>query len=56
MADVTALAVPVPLNNELYAIAVAGPSHRVDEHFVAISGALLQVQAEILEAEVTHHG
>ena len=54
--DVTALAVSIPINNELYAIAVAGPSHRVDAHFDEVSKALLQAQADILEEEISHHG
>ena len=54
--DVTALAVSIPLNNELFAIAVAGPSHRVDARFAEVSRLLLQAQADILEEEISHHG
>ena len=32
VADVTAIAVPVRVNNELLGLAVAGPSHRMDPH------------------------
>lgn len=54
--DVTALAVPVPLNNELYAIAIAGPSHRLDARFTQVSNLLRQAQVDILEGEIVLHG
>ena len=56
VADVTALAVPVPLGNELFAIAVAGPSHRVDARFDELAGLLAQARMGLFEGEITHHG
>ena len=44
VADVTAVAVPVTVNNELYALAVAGPSHRMDGNFDRCVKFLLQAQ------------
>jgi DNA-binding IclR family transcriptional regulator len=49
VADVTALAVPISLNNELFGLAVAGPSHRVYAHFDRISGALKDAQSGLAE-------
>ena len=38
--DVTAMALPVAINNELYGLAVAGPSHRMDANEKQIGAAL----------------
>ena len=47
--DVTAFALPVAINNELYAIAVAGPSHRMDARAAAVGAALLEMRDSLLE-------
>ncbi|HEY8351773.1 MAG TPA: IclR family transcriptional regulator [Sphingomonadales bacterium] len=44
VADVTAIAVPVTVNNDLYGIAVAGPSHRMDANFDHCLAALRRAQ------------
>lgn len=49
VSDVTALAVPIALNNELFGLAVAGPSHRVDARFDEISEALTATQENLRE-------
>lgn len=54
--DVTALAVPVLLNNELFGLAVAGPSHRVDANFEAVSLALANTLDQLLEQDIATHG
>jgi DNA-binding IclR family transcriptional regulator len=56
VADVTALAVPVLLNNELFGLAVAGPSHRIDANFNAVSRSLLNTLDQLLEQEIVAHG
>jgi len=56
VADVTAIAVPVLLNNELYGLAVAGPSHRVDRHFDALTRALTNTLDQLLEQDIAAHG
>jgi IclR family transcriptional regulator, acetate operon repressor len=47
--DVTALAVPICVNNELFGLAVAGPSHRVDASYDQIALALQDAQRSLLE-------
>jgi len=49
VADVTALAAPIPINDELFGLAVAGPSHRVDPGFDTVARALKAAQASLLE-------
>jgi len=47
--DVTAVAVPLWINNELYGLAIAGPAHRMDAHFSDIAGTLKQVGKSLSE-------
>ena len=47
--DVSALAAPINVNNELFGLAVAGPSHRVDGRFVEIADALRAAQGRLLD-------
>jgi DNA-binding IclR family transcriptional regulator len=54
--DVTALAVPVSMNNELFGLAVAGPSHRVDARFDAVAQALKAAQRSLVEQGVADPG
>jgi DNA-binding IclR family transcriptional regulator len=54
--DVTAIAVSLNLNNELFGIAVAGPSHRIDSNFDEIARALQDAQASFLDASAKGHG
>lgn len=49
VADVTALAVPISINNELFGLAVAGPSHRVHASFDKVARALKEAEASLLE-------
>ena len=50
--DVTAVAVPVWLNNELYALAIAGPAHRMDPQFKEIAKALMAAGAGLSEQAI----
>ena len=52
VADVTAIAVPVSINDELFGIAVAGPALRMDSHFETIVGRLKEAQRELVERGV----
>lgn len=56
VADVTALAVPIRVNNELFGIAVAGPSHRIDARLDDIARMLKQTRTDLLEREMPHYG
>lgn len=56
VADVTALAVPISVNNELFGLAVAGPSHRVDARFDRVAGALKEAQQCLAEQGITAFG
>lgn len=47
--DVTALAAPISVNNTLFGLAVAGPSHRVCASFDTVSRALKDAQERLLE-------
>ena len=47
VADVTAIAVPVSVNNELLGIAVAGPSHRMAPNFDKHVSSLLEAQRRL---------
>lgn len=47
VADVTAIAVPVTINNDLCGIAVAGPSHRMETNFDQCLQALRQAQGRL---------
>lgn len=49
VADVTALAAPVHINNELFGLAVAGPSHRVYASFDKVARALKATQQSLFE-------
>ncbi len=55
VADVTALAVPLRLNNEQLAIAVAGPSHRIDAKLGEITRLLRKTLSSLLEQEQYEH-
>ena len=52
VSDVTALAVPISINNELFGLAVAGPSHRVYANFDKVARALKEAQ-DTLQERVT---
>lgn len=52
VADVTAIAVPVCINDELFGIAVAGPAQRMESHFEAIAGRLKDAQRELVDRGV----
>jgi IclR family transcriptional regulator, acetate operon repressor len=56
VADVTALAVPVSVNNEWLGLAVAGPSHRIDARFADVARALKAAQERLLQQGITGHG
>jgi len=56
VADVTAIAVPVLLNNELYGLAVAGPNHRIDARFDALARELTNTLDQLLEQDIAAHG
>lgn len=45
--DVTALGVPVSANNEVFGLAVAGPSHRIETNFNDIAQALLHARSRL---------
>jgi IclR family transcriptional regulator, acetate operon repressor len=47
--DVSAIAVPLSVNNETFGLAVAGPSHRIDARFDEIIRALGEAQQDLLE-------
>jgi IclR family acetate operon transcriptional repressor len=47
--DVTALAVPVAINNELYGLAVAGPSHRLEKSADAVVAALVAARDALID-------
>lgn len=47
--DVTAVAVPVAINNELFGLAVAGPSHRMDSRSDRIVAALTATRDALVE-------
>jgi DNA-binding IclR family transcriptional regulator len=49
VADVTAIAVPISLNNEFYALAVAGPSHRMEAREEEIQVALAAARDGLLD-------
>jgi DNA-binding IclR family transcriptional regulator len=53
VADVTALAVPLAINDDLFALAVAGPSHRVDARLQALAAGLVGVRHRLSEQGVT---
>lgn len=50
--DVTAIAVPVPVNTELFGLAVAGPSYRVDAKFHSVVRELRKSVARLLEQDI----
>lgn len=52
VADVTALAAPVRINNELFGLAVAGPSHRVYAKFDKLARELKSAQGSLRELVV----
>ena len=47
--DVTAMAVPIAVNHELFGLAVAGPSHRMDARDAEIRAALLETRDSLLD-------
>lgn len=47
--DVSALAVPLNINDELFGLAIAGPSHRIDARFEEIKGLLKDAQKRLLD-------
>jgi len=52
VADVTAIAVLVMINNEPYGIAVAGPGHRMNDNFDRCVKLLLQTQDNLLASGI----
>jgi DNA-binding IclR family transcriptional regulator len=50
--DVTAIAVPVPVNNELLGLAVAGPSHRMEPNFDKHVARLLGAQRKLVPQSI----
>ena len=50
--DVTAVAVPLWLNNELFGLAVAGPAHRIDPQFRAVAQALMAAGTGLSEQTI----
>jgi IclR family acetate operon transcriptional repressor len=52
VAEVTAVAIPVRLNEELFGIAVAGPAPRVDGNLKRITSLLIAAQRELLDSGV----
>jgi DNA-binding IclR family transcriptional regulator len=50
--DVTAVAVLLSINSELYGLAVAGPSHRMDARFGAVAQALLDARRSLIDEGV----
>ncbi len=48
VADVTAIAVPVTINNELLGLAVAGPSHRMENNFEKCVATLRKAQKQLV--------
>lgn len=54
--DVTALAAPIGVNNELFGLAVAGPSHRVEASFERVASALKDAQQRLVEQGITAFG
>ena len=56
VADVTALAVPISVNNEFFGIALAGPSHRINAGFDTLADALKTAVDRLREQGVADHG
>lgn len=50
--DVTAVSAPVSVNNQLYGLAVAGPSHRVDARFDKVIEALKHASKILLDQHI----
>jgi IclR family acetate operon transcriptional repressor len=55
VADVTAVSIPVSINNQLYGLAVAGPSHRVDARFDEVTQALKNATKSLLDQRIADH-
>jgi DNA-binding IclR family transcriptional regulator len=53
VADVTAIAVAVPVNNELLGLAVAGPTHRMEPQFEQHVARLVQAQLRFKSEGIT---
>jgi len=53
--DVTAVSIPVGINNQLYGLAVAGPSHRVEARFDDIALALRNTQKSLRDQRIADH-
>lgn len=49
VADVSAIAVPLHINDELFGLAIAGPSHRIDVRFEEIVRDLKEAQKSLLD-------
>jgi IclR family transcriptional regulator, acetate operon repressor len=47
--DVSALAVPLNINDELFGLAIAGPSHRIDARFDEIKRDLKEAQKRLID-------
>lgn len=52
VADVTAVAVPVAINNELYGLAVAGPSHRMTTCQAEVAAQLAAARDSLCQTEL----
>ncbi len=53
VADVTAIAIAVPVNNELLGLAIAGPTHRMAPQFEQHVARLLQAQSRLKNERIT---
>ena len=53
--DVTAIAIPIDINNERFGLAIAGPTHRMDRNFDAIVQSLLNVKTELRAQGLSDH-
>jgi len=50
--DVSAISVPLNINNESFGLAVAGPSHRIDARFDEFVSALQATQSGLLDQDI----
>ena len=53
--DVTAFALPLAVNNQVYGLAVAGPGHRMDANGAAVRAALAATCEALLEQGLAGH-
>lgn len=56
VADVTAMAVPLHINDEVYGLAVAGPAHRVDADFGKMADALKSLRDGLRHSGIASAG